>query len=241
MKATYSIPGLLWLFLVVIYPTTQAHAILKRATNDNGLYKFAERDGGCVEVDSIEPCPITWKLSATAAKFYKQQTRQTDTALKGLEMMSASDECKNAWKTTMCGQAAPKCSADGSQDYGDVATACPKIYSECPKNVSEMFKSRKLCEKVISGKIAKPTCVKPPKIEGSCPQPKYKVCCIIYRGVAMQRQARKDYSKDYTVNFWYHAVTTCGQHTPDAIWQRGAIFHSSNRNKSVYNTKLWQI
>ncbi|CAB4005402.1 ---NA--- [Paramuricea clavata] len=176
MKAIYTLP--VYLFLLVIY-RTKAHDISKRATANNDLYVLAERDGGCVSVDSIEPCPVTWKLSAIAAKFYNQQTRLTNLSLNELGVLSASDECKDAFKTTMCGQAAPKCSADGSQDYnayGDVATACAKIYSECPKNVSEQFKSHRLCDKVFSGKIAKPTCVTPPKIEGSCPQPKYKVC-----------------------------------------------------------------
>ena len=179
MKAIYILPG--YLLLLVIY-RTQTHDISKRATADNDLYVLAERDGGCVSVDSIEPCPVTWKLSAIAAKFYNQQARQTSVALAGLGVLSASDKCKDAFKTTMCGQAAPKCSADGSQDYdayGDVATACAKIYSECPKDVSELFKSQKLCDKVFSGKYAKPTCVTPPKIEGSCPQPKYKVCMCL--------------------------------------------------------------
>jgi hypothetical protein len=179
MEAIYTLPG--YLFLLVIY-RSQAHDISKRATADNDLYVLAERDGGCVSVDSIEPCPVTWKLSAIAAKFYNQQARLTNVSLNGLGLSLASDECKDAFKTTMCGQAAPKCSADGSQDYdayGDVDTACPKIYSKCPKDVSELFKSQKLCDKVISGKIAKPTCETPPKIEGNCPQPKYKVCnCI---------------------------------------------------------------
>ena len=176
MEAIYTLPG--YLFLLVIY-RSQAHDISKRATADNELYVLAERDGGCVSVDSIEPCPVTWKLSAIAAKFYNQQARLTNVSLNGLGLSLASNECKDAFKTTMCGQAAPKCSADGSQDYdayGDVATACPKIYSKCPKDVSELFKSQKLCDKVISGKIAKPTCETPPKIEGNCPQPKYKVC-----------------------------------------------------------------
>ncbi len=32
-----------------------------------------------------------------------------------------------------------------------------------------------------------------------------------------------------------------GRHTPDAIRQRGTIFHFSKANKSVHNRKLWQI
>jgi hypothetical protein len=170
---------------LVIY-RTQAHGISKRATNDtDDLYILAERDGGCVSVDSVEPCPVTWKLSATAAKFYNQQARIVRVTLKGLGSFLASDECKNAFKTTMCGQAAPKCSADGSQDYdayGNVTTACQKMYSGCKKDLSDIFKSQKICDKVLSGKIAKSTCVTPPKIEGTnCPQPKYKVCISIQR------------------------------------------------------------
>ncbi len=30
-----------------------------------------------------------------------------------------------------------------------------------------------------------------------------------------------------------------GRHTPDAIQQRGAIFHFSKADKSVYNRKVW--
>ena len=162
------------LYLVALYKTN-AHGISKRANNDEELYVIAERDGGCVSVDSIEPCPVTWKLSPFAAQFYNQQTRLVDFILKGLDKSQASDECKNAMKTTLCGQAAPRCFSDGTQDFGDVAAACPKIYSDCPKDISRLFNVSKICNKVISGKIAKPKCVTPPKIEGNCPQPKYKV------------------------------------------------------------------
>ena len=34
--------------------------------------------------------------------------------------------------------------------------------------------------------------------------------------------------------------TAKGQHTPDAIRQRGAIFHFSKANKSVYNRNLYR-
>ena len=165
---------------VLIYNKAQGRSIWRRAaTEEKELYVFAERDGGCVSVDSVEPCPVTWKLSATSAKFYKQQAHLTSIVVNGLESLSVNDECKNAIKTTMCGQAAPKCSADGSQDYGDVATACPKIYSQCPPKVSELFKLQKLCEKVNSGIKAKPKCITPPRVEGNCPQPTYKVCTYV--------------------------------------------------------------
>ena len=163
-------------FLSVFVYKTQGRSILKRAaTEGNELYVFAERDSGCVSVDSVEPCPVTWKLSATSARFYKQQAHLTGVVVNGLESLSVNDECKNAIKITLCGQAAPKCFADGSQDYGDVAMACPKIYSKCPPQVSELFKLQKLCDMVNSGKKAKPKCIAPPKVEGNCPRPTYKV------------------------------------------------------------------
>ena len=167
MKAKVNIAGKFCLFVLVIYKT--------QAT-DNRLYKLAERNSGCVEVKSLEPCAISWKLSAIAAKFYDQQTRQVSRTLTGLKSLNASDECKTALKKTMCGQGAPKCLADGSQDYGDAAATCAKIYSKCPQQYSDLLKSQKLCDKIISGKIEKPKCVKPSNIEGNCPQPKYKVC-----------------------------------------------------------------
>ena len=168
MKAKVNFAGKFCLFVLVIYQT--------QATENNTLYKLAERKSGCVEVDSLESCPISWKLSATAAKFYEQQTRQVSRALTGLNSSDASDECKTAFKTTMCGQGAPKCLTDGSQDYGDADATCAKIYSKCPRQDSDFFKSQKLCDNIISGKIEKPKCVKPSNIEGNCPQPKYKVC-----------------------------------------------------------------
>ena len=168
MKAKVDIAGKLCLFVLVIYQT--------QATENNTLYKLAERKSGCVEVDSLEPCPISWQLSAIAAKFYDQQTRQVSRTLTGLKSSNASDECKTAFKTTMCGQGAPKCLADGSQDYGEAAATCAKIYSKCPQQGSDFFKSQKLCDNIISEKTEKSKCVKPSNIEGNCPQPKYKVC-----------------------------------------------------------------
>lgn len=175
MKGIYFSHGLLCV-LAMFTQTSQAHVISKRAINDNELYVLVNRDDGCKAVDSIEPCLISWKLSPFAAKFYYHQLKMVSTILNGLDMSKASDECKNAAKTTFCGQAAPKCSdADGSEDYGDVDAACPKIYSSCPSEVADLFRKQKLCDKVLSGRIAKPKCVTPPKIEGNCPQPKYKV------------------------------------------------------------------
>lgn len=175
MQGIYFLHGLLCLLAMVIQ-ATQAHVISKRTTNDNELHVIVNRDDGCKAVDSIEPCLISWKLSPFAAKFYDHQSKLVSTLLNGLNMSYASVECMNAARTTFCGQAAPKCSdVDGSEDYGDVDAACPKIYSSCPSDVADLFRKQKLCDKVLSGKIAKPKCVTPPKIEGICPQPKHKV------------------------------------------------------------------
>ena len=167
MKAKVNMAGKFCLFVLVMYKT--------QATESNTLYKLAERKSGCVKADSSESCPISWKLSAIAAKFYHQQTRQVSRALTALKSFNASDECKAAFNTTMCGQGAPRCLADGSQDYGDAAATCAKIYSKCPQQNSDFLKSQKLCDNIISGKIETPKCVKPSYIEGNCPQPKYKM------------------------------------------------------------------
>ncbi len=49
------------------------------------------------------------------------------------------------------------------------------------------------------------------------------------------------YTAETKPNIRWESFAAKGRHTPDAIWQRGAIFHFSKRNKSVYNRKLWQI
>ena len=45
--------------------------------------------------------------------------------------------------------------------------------------------------------------------------------------------------KKFNTSFLIVDFFAKGPHRPDAISQRGAIFHFSKRNKSVYNTKLW--
>ncbi|XP_028391067.1 uncharacterized protein LOC114515945 [Dendronephthya gigantea] len=186
MKAILIILELFNLHMAIVYTANGLTKLTRRATEDGKLFVLAKRNGAsCVSVDSVEPCPLTWKLSSYASKMYRHRAENVNNTLYMLTtILSASDDCRDAMKKTLCAVATPKCLADGSQEYEDTASVCPKIYSTCPATLGEIYKKQKFCDKVPSGRIAKPTCVAPPEMKGHCPQPKYKMpsdALIVYK------------------------------------------------------------
>lgn len=170
--------SIFWLLSLLSFPVLSVtRRISKRKASDGKFYVLADREG-CVSVKSLEPCPlpVNTTLSRYSAKRYQHETKIVDSLIKLFESTEGiTKECQNDLKTALCSEYTPKCSDNGTQDYGDFRSECKKFYLSCPESVTNDYKKEKFCETLLTGNIDH-NCVTPPRsVKGICPQPKYKM------------------------------------------------------------------
>lgn len=139
---------------------------------DGGLqFYFSSNRLGCEKVRSQQPCPAT-SLSPDLAIDYHTDVEMVNITLDDVKMNNASQECISALTTAHCSSLTPRCFVNGSKDYGDARTACWQANKTCPlDSLKEGY-----CNSLKVGLQPLSACVKPSKpINGSCPQPKFKV------------------------------------------------------------------
>jgi hypothetical protein len=138
---------------------------------DISQFHFSSERLGCDSVSSEYICPAS-ALSPDLALDYETDAEMVNLTLEDIKANNASQECISAIITTYCSGFTPRCFVNGSRDYGDARKACWKANRTCPvDSIEEGF-----CESLKVGLQPLSACVKPSKpINGSCPQPKFKV------------------------------------------------------------------
>ena len=148
-------------------------AVVRGTGTHNGSTNFylSSNRKGCVQVESQQPCPVS-VLSPDIALDYEDDAETVYERLNETRGKHASQECLAALTTTFCSSLTPRCFVNGSKDYGDASAACWKANSTCPRDTLEEGR----CDSLKTGLQPLSSCVQPSKpINGSCPQPKYKV------------------------------------------------------------------
>ena len=152
-----------------------AHSLEKQNVTGDKLLVLFDRSS-CVAVESLDGCPVSWKLPPVFALSYKNQVNRLSFLDPFLDQYKADAKCRNAVKKSRCAQIAPKCLPDGGKDFGEARTQCQNLFSTCPSTLTNTYKSQQYCEHLPTGKHGQAACVAPyVHISGACPQPKYKV------------------------------------------------------------------
>ncbi len=141
------------------------------SSGDKLQFHVSSERFGCEKVYSQHPCPAT-TLNPDLAIDYETDTDMVNITLDDVRINNASQECISALTTTYCSSLTPRCFVNGSREYRDARMACLKANATCPSDSLE----DELCESLKVGLHSLSACVKPSKpINGSCPQPKFKV------------------------------------------------------------------
>ena len=139
--------------------------------NHGKFYVYSNRKG-CVPVQNHSLCPAS-ELNPKHATNLDDHVKDMQAILDSIEKENANNSvCIEAFKTAYCSKLTPKCFADGSVDFGPGNAACWKANQTCKGS----FDFQGFCQSIPDGKQPFQKCILPSDpINGSCPQPEYKV------------------------------------------------------------------